>query len=231
MIVPPDPHWPAAFRGEAERIAAAVPNLRLHHIGSTAVPGLAAKPIIDILGEAEDLASVSSARLAALDYASLGAYGVPGRRYFRRDTNGRRSHHLHVFETGSEAGMRHLALRDYLRANGRARAAYAAEKARAAAAATSGRAYQDEKAAFLDTLVTRAVEWANRPRVIRSINDGTGSRCVDIRVEGGAFSWVECRRDPEDSHGWRLTGAGEPGFATPDAAIHSAAQSCPWVMS
>ena len=61
------------------------------------------------------------------------------------------------------------------------------------------------------------------------MNDPDGVRCVDIRLTGTDFGWVECRRDPEDNHGWRLTGMGEGGFSDADAARAAAARQFPWV--
>ncbi|MBF9032460.1 hypothetical protein HKCCE3408_18840 [Rhodobacterales bacterium HKCCE3408] len=68
-----------------------------------------------------------------------------------------------------------------------------------------------------------------KPRVVASLNDATGTRCVDIRADGAGFDWVECRRDPEDGHGWRHTGAGEAGFPTEAAARDAAAASVGWL--
>lgn len=66
--------------------------------------------------------------------------------------------------------------------------------------------------------------------VVRSIEDWSGQRCVDVRREPeGLFSWAECRRDPEDAHGWRFLGVGAGGFASEVEATADAVASVPWM--
>lgn len=163
-IAPHDPGWPAAAAREANRLRAALgPWLTLHHIGSTAVPGLQAKPILDLLGVAPALPLVDgSVRVfEGLGYEAMGEFGIPGRRYFRRsDGAGRRSHHLHVFAQGSAHVARHLAFRDYLRAHPHAAAEYSALKARLAAApGATARSYADGKDAFVAAMEADALRW------------------------------------------------------------------------
>ena len=228
-VVDYDPCWPRAFRREAERIGVALGSeLKLQHIGSTAVPGLIAKPIIDMLGEVAAISAVEAVarRLAGLGYEDMGAHGVPGRRYFRRSEGVCRSHHLHLFAAGSVAAWAHLAVRDYLRSHPREAQGYAAAK-RAALTAPCG--YRLGKVASVEGLVTRACDWAGRRQIVASQNDPTGRLCVDIRRDRSGFAWVECRRDPEDDHGWRETGRQGGGFATASAARQAAAQTCNWV--
>ena len=127
-VVPYDPRWPAAFEAEALRIRHALGPLavRIDHHGSTAVPGLAAKPIIDI-----------QASVAALQ--PLAAYGEPLRTigyvhvpdpddaccpFFHRPSRWPHTHHLHVVEAGGAEERRTLAFRDYLRAHGDAAREY-----------------------------------------------------------------------------------------------------------
>ena len=120
--VPHDPGWADMFAAEADAIKAAFGDLpvSLHHIGSTAIPGILAKPIIDMLcvaGSLDDVAA-SQDRLEALGYQAMGAHGIEGRRYFRKtDVSGKRTHHLHAFRTGSRHIERYLAFRDYLKAH------------------------------------------------------------------------------------------------------------------
>lgn len=68
-----------------------------------------------------------------------------------------------------------------------------------------------------------------KPVVVTSLEDANGVYCVDIRAIGDAFDWVECRRDPEDSHGWRPTGAGARGFKSQDAARMAATAALGWL--
>lgn len=186
-----------------------------------------AKPIIDILGEVPDLSVIEALvpALETLGYDALGAHGIEGRRYFRRQTGGRRSHHLHVFATGAGAAWAHLALRDYLRCHPRECRVYAAAKE---SAAVTG-AYQAAKAPFVSALVDRACDWASARHIVASYNDPSEQLCVDIRRDRFGYVWVMCRRDPEDSHGWRLTGTGGRGFPTAQEARAAAAKECPWI--
>jgi len=113
------PEWADQFEDEALRISRVLgDNLTsIHHIGSTAVPGLVAKPIIDLMAEVASLETCDQAQPAMqlLGYEAMGAYGIPGRRYFRKfNADRRRTHHLHVFLNGSDHAIRHLAFRDYL---------------------------------------------------------------------------------------------------------------------
>lgn len=103
------------------------PLLRLHHVGSTAVPGLLAKPTLDLMAPAASwpLAAEAVAALQALGYVDHGEYGLPGRRYFTRDGH---AVHLHVVDAASGHLERHLAFRDLLRSDPRARDRYAQRK-------------------------------------------------------------------------------------------------------
>ena len=112
--------WPDVF--EKEKVAilskAAQAIVAIHHIGSTAVPGLSAKPIIDILIETPSLEIFDkhSAAFESLGYEGLGEMGISGRRYFRKGGENR-THQIHAFATGDPGLPRHLAFRDYLRAH------------------------------------------------------------------------------------------------------------------
>ncbi len=89
-VVPYDPDWPVAFAVEAESIRGALRDapVEVHHIGSTAIPGIFAKPIIDILLVVPSLELLDSQvpLIEALGYESLGEFGIAGRRYFRKDS-------------------------------------------------------------------------------------------------------------------------------------------------
>lgn len=120
-VVPYDPTWPARFAEEAARLTPIFGEnlVTLHHIGSTAVPGLHAKPIIDMLPEVyslEKVEAVNDAMLAA-GYEVKGENGIPGRRYFRKGGDLHRSHHVHVFAQGNPEIARHVNFCAYLRAH------------------------------------------------------------------------------------------------------------------
>ena len=148
-----DPRWPNAFAEEAERIRAALGTalVGLEHVGSTAVPGLPAKPVIDILGGlARPLSNGDEDALRRLGYVSRRRMGR-GRRYFRKGNP--RTHYLHVVDWDSAVWRSYVDLRDFLRANADAAASYAELKRAAAARARSSRGtYASEKARFLRTL-------------------------------------------------------------------------------
>ncbi len=128
IIADYDPVWAQRFereRAEIVRVCGAQAFVRIEHMGSTAVPGLAAKPIIDIMPGLRSLddATVLIAPLAAIGWEYVPEHerpnefdgGMPFRRYFRKDVNGERAFHLHMVEADSEFWETHLLFRDYLR--------------------------------------------------------------------------------------------------------------------
>src|ERR1700722_3643334 len=118
VVVDYDPSWPPTFASLRAPVWDAVRDVALavEHVGSTAVPGLAAKPIIDIdvivSARAETRAAVD--RLAAVGYVHQGNLGIEGREAFESPA-GLPAHHLYVCVQGSAALINHLTLRDYLR--------------------------------------------------------------------------------------------------------------------
>ena len=114
VVVDYRPEWAEAFQREAARIAKVLGEnmVAIHHIGSTSVPGLCAKPIIDIMPVVRDIGAVDgcNAGFVALGYTPMGEFGIPGRRYFHKGGD-ERTHHVHVFaEENREAIERHLAV-------------------------------------------------------------------------------------------------------------------------
>ena len=167
-LAPPDPAWPAAFADERRRLltAAAPLPLAIEHVGSTAVPGLPAKPILDLLGGRPgdgDHAPYVVAFVRA-GYAYRGESGIPGRHYFVRDDGaGRRTHHLHLVEADGPLWRAHLAFRDHLRGHPACAAEYARLKqALAARHPTDREAYTEGKAAFVAETLRRAAELQGR---------------------------------------------------------------------
>lgn len=139
LIVAPDPSWPAQAQAESNRWrdCGMAGLVQIHHIGSTAVPGLPAKPILDLLPVFESTAAMDAARsfVEGLGFEWLGEFGLPGRRYCRRDDpeSGKRLVQAHCYVQGSPEITRHLAFRDALRGNAPLRAGYAAVKGKCAA--------------------------------------------------------------------------------------------------
>lgn len=120
VVVEYDASWPGLFEAERELLKRALGDVAvdIHHIGSTAVAGLAAKPVIDILVEvtAVDVLDGLSSEMEAIGYEPKGEFGIPGRRYFRKGGD-KRTHQVHAFTRGDFNVTRHIAFRDYLRAN------------------------------------------------------------------------------------------------------------------
>ncbi|WP_035566625.1 GrpB family protein [Hymenobacter sp. IS2118] len=164
-LVPHNPRWDHDFTQEAVAIRHALgDNMEaIHHVGSTAVPGMLAKPVIDVLCVVTSLAAVDAAvpRIQALGYTAKGEYGLAGRHYFqKKDAHGVRSHHVHVYGTGADPIERHLAFRDFLRAHPAAAARYSAVKKMALTSLPLTRqAYQDWKAPFILATLAEAMRW------------------------------------------------------------------------
>lgn len=120
VVVPYDETWPEMFETERFLIQTLLGDVakNVHHIGSTSVPGLSAKPVIDILLEVSDINELETYSSALLNagYAARGENGIPGRRYFTKGGE-RRSHQVHAFAEGDMQIVRHLVFRDYLREN------------------------------------------------------------------------------------------------------------------
>ena len=124
-----DPEWPLKYERERKAIAEILDgnSISIYHIGSTSVPGLAAKPIIDMMAVVRSLEKVDDARgkFSELGYEYLGEFGIAGRRYFRKGGD-ERTHQIHIFQADDWNNIgRHLAFRDYMRTHEKERAEYA----------------------------------------------------------------------------------------------------------
>jgi len=163
-VVEHDPGWAAAGAEEAGRVADALGAVAVEHVGSTAVPGLAAKPVLDLLAGLRSV-TLEPARIRAMEalgYECLGEFGLPGRVFFRKGTNRRRTHHVHAVEHGGGHWRRHLAVRDFLRARPEEARRYAEVKRAAAASSADRDAYWDSKSPYVEELERRALEAAER---------------------------------------------------------------------
>ncbi|MGI8596356.1 MAG: GrpB family protein [Thermoleophilaceae bacterium] len=160
QVVAYNPAWAARFEHERQRIAAALGAgaRRIDHIGSTAVPGLAAKPIIDIDLSVDD-PDDERAYVPALEYAGYRLrVREPGHRCLRTPTL---DVHVHVCAAGSDWEVRHLLLRDWLRTDPRDRTAYAALKQDLARRDWSDmNAYAAAKCDLIQQITDRAKRWA-----------------------------------------------------------------------
>jgi GrpB-like predicted nucleotidyltransferase (UPF0157 family) len=156
-----DPRWPARFEEERASLADAIGGWAvggIHHVGSTAVPGLDAKPIIDILVGVADLPNSRAcfAPLARLGYL-YAPYRVQEMHWFCKPHPSRRTHHLHLVPTDSRRFRDELTFRDHLRSHPDTAADYAALKRRLAARFEDDReTYTEAKGDFIRTAVDRA---------------------------------------------------------------------------
>lgn len=160
-LVAYDARWAAEFEAERVRLAQALPpsTRGIEHYGSTSVPGLPAKPILDILvgvSPGSDWVACHDP-LLQLGYDYAESAGVPGHHIFGRGRDrGERTHLVHVVEFGAESWNSNLAFRDALRSDGQLRDRYLALKEQAIAAAPEGRAaYNAQKQAFIAAIKKR----------------------------------------------------------------------------
>jgi GrpB-like predicted nucleotidyltransferase (UPF0157 family) len=177
IIADYDPVWPRRFEAERDLIFATCTEssfLAFEHMGSTAIPGLAAKPIIDIM---PGLRSIDDAPpliplLERIGYEYVPAFerpsdideGMPFRRYFRKDLNGARAFQLHMVEVGSQFWLDHLLFRDWLRSHADDALAYERVKREIAERYNANlsdqseinRGYTDHKSPFIAAVMAKA---------------------------------------------------------------------------
>jgi GrpB-like predicted nucleotidyltransferase (UPF0157 family) len=179
-IAPYDPEWPHLFENERDLIYTTCGRdafTTIEHVGSTAVPGLGAKPIIDMMPGLESLATAPPviAALQSIGFVYVPEFeqsnqfdeGMPFRRYLRKDIAGERAFHMHMVEDGSDFWERHLLFRDYLRAHPEERDAYEHLKRALAEefnnsltpASNVNVGYTDRKTEFVETRIVRARVW------------------------------------------------------------------------
>ena len=169
-VIDYDPRWIADFQRESVVLAPIFGQrlIDIQHIGSTAVPNLAAKPIIDILIVLDHTDDIDSFNLfmESLGYRVRGECldgiipGTPGRWYFTKETNGVRSHHVHICAKGHADILDKLAFRDYLRAHESVALAYADLKRRLAVDHRFDNiGYMRGKDAFVKSVLADAIRW------------------------------------------------------------------------
>jgi GrpB-like predicted nucleotidyltransferase (UPF0157 family) len=167
-VVDYDPGWPQRYAEERDRIAAALGDaaLSIEHVGGTAVPGLPAKPVIDLMVGVPDIerAGQAVAGLINLGYEYIPEFEsqLPDRRYFRRGTP--ETHHVHMVPVSSDFWEEHLLFRDYLRTHPQAAEEYGKLKRGLAGRFRLDRdAYRSGKVPFIDMVVDAARREAGRP--------------------------------------------------------------------
>jgi GrpB-like predicted nucleotidyltransferase (UPF0157 family) len=152
------------FEQEAERLRALFGNelITIHHIGSTSVPGLAAKPIIDLLPLVRNIEFIDhqTPSLVAIGYKAWGEYGLAGRRYFTKDRGIYRTHNIHVYQFDNPDVERHLAFCAYLRNHKQVCSQYEALKREVYARHPADiEAYNDGKKEWISQIEPVALEW------------------------------------------------------------------------
>ncbi len=163
-VVPYDRRWAEQFKGEAGRITAVLCQeaQAIHHIGSTSIPGIVSKPIIDILVEVKAIEKVDefNGDMIGLGYQPRGEYGIPGRRYFIRDVGATGTHHVHMFTAGDPQVERHLNFRDYMLAHPEEARAYSLVKEDLARRFPEDMdSYVEGKDGFIKEMDRRAYTW------------------------------------------------------------------------
>ncbi|OKO72207.1 GrpB family protein [Bradyrhizobium sp. NAS96.2] len=167
VVIDYDPNWPTLFAQERARIAQAlgVFALAVEHVGSTAVPGLPSKPIIDLLVGVQSLEEAKRRcvePIEALGYIYVPEYAawIPGELFFRKGPPGPWTHHLHVMEPSHPRWEALVVFRDYLRAHPEAARAYADIKRTLAASSNDNiGAYRNGKTAFVEETTAKARAW------------------------------------------------------------------------
>lgn len=116
-VLPYCEEWLQMFQEESEKLKDLFENkiLNVYHIGSTSIPNIKAKPVIDIMVEVSNISEVDkfNNKMEQLGYEVMGEYGIPKRRFFSKGGDNR-THHVHFYEKGNEEIVRHLAFRDYM---------------------------------------------------------------------------------------------------------------------
>ncbi|MBX7067416.1 MAG: GrpB family protein [Parachlamydiales bacterium] len=153
QMVPYDPLWPILFEAESKRIKKALGNdcIAVHHFGSTAVPGLCAKPKIDILAVVKSFSSLKPEALVEIGY-EVRRETIPTGKYFTKENP---RFNLHVFEDGNPLIEKDLKFRDWLRTHPEDREAYAALKKELAPQFNehNGMAYCRAKTGFIEKII------------------------------------------------------------------------------
>ena len=173
-VVPHDPKWQNLFEAEAQKVTVALSKnvVSIHHIGSTSIPNIYAKPIIDLLVEVKKIGLVDeqTAPMELLGYEAMGEFGIAGRRYFRKDNQASvRTHHVHVFTAASDEVKRHLAFRDYMIAHPEGAQEYSELKRKLARQhPTNIDRYMDGKDGFIKAIDKKAQKWEALTVTMRS---------------------------------------------------------------
>jgi GrpB-like predicted nucleotidyltransferase (UPF0157 family) len=166
-VVAYDPSWVTQYEEEADVLRDVFGDelLEIHHVGSTAIPGIHAKPIIDIMPIVKDIARVDALNNLMIEfgYVPRGELGITGRRYFRKGTDELHTHHVHAYEPDNPEVVMHLDFRDYMRAHPEEADRYAALKLENAKKfAYDSQGYTDAKADYVQNIIRLARVWRKK---------------------------------------------------------------------
>ena len=163
-VVPHDPNWRQRYEDEAASLLDVLGDAvqEIHHMGSTAIPGICAKPIIDILVVAQDIVAINGFNeiMRARGHRPKGENGIPGRRYFVKGGEENHTHHVHMYQVGNPEIQRHLAFRGYLIAHPDEARAYGRLKEDLVRRfPTDGASYTAGKDDFVQAIDRKAERW------------------------------------------------------------------------
>lgn len=161
--------WSEQFEAEAKLLQQIFRDeiIQIHHIGSTSVEGLSAKPIIDIMPVVKNISRVDqyNEAMRKIGYETKGENGLQGRRYFQKGGN-QRTHHVHIYEQNHPDIARHLAFRDYLKAHPNIAKEYGNLKEELAKRYPFNiESYINGKEKLVLDIERKAVEWYNKERI------------------------------------------------------------------
>ncbi|MHA2009456.1 MAG: GrpB family protein [Promethearchaeota archaeon] len=163
-VVPHNPKWIEMFKREAENLNLIFSKeiISIYHIGSTAIPQIKAKPIVDILIEVNDIDKIDNynPKMIECGYIPKGELGIPKRRYFSKRSEEHRSFHVHIFGKENPEIKRHLNFRDFMIAHPNDAQAYSHLKTDLARKYPEDiDAYCDGKDEFIKNIDERAKKW------------------------------------------------------------------------
>lgn len=169
-VVPHNPEWKKEFLEEAENLKQVFGGelVSIQHKGSTAIPGIFAKPIIDIMPVVRDIDKVDALNdeMIKIGYHPKGEYGIPGRRYFFKGSDENHTHHVHVFQVGHPDIERHCLFAEYLKTHPGEAQAYSRLKDKLAKRyREEPEKYTDGKTDFIQGINRKARKWKESQRV------------------------------------------------------------------
>ena len=155
--------WKALFLEESKNLKELFGEeiINIYHIGSTSIPTIYAKPLIDIMVEVADIERIDryNEQMKQLHYEALGEYGIPKRRFFTKGGDNR-THHVHIFETGDAEIERHLTFRDYMIAHPQEAQEYSQLKQELAKKFPENMdGYIEGKDSFIKNIDRKAAKW------------------------------------------------------------------------